>query len=98
MFTKANGMNRRQPRSINWSYRNRGSIQRTQMKTTIRTTIFAMNTPMWKRPPNNPSAGVPRNGNVHPPKNKVTIIAALAIMFAYSPRKKSANFIELYSV
>ena len=43
-------------------------------------------------------AGVREAGSVQPPKNSVTIIAELAIMFAYSPRKNSANFIELYSV
>lgn len=40
----------------------------------------------------------PKNGNVHPPRNNVTIMADDAIMLKYSPMKNIANFIELYSV
>ena len=68
------------------------------MKSTMNAAIFATKMPMCRTPPSRPSAGSPKNGSDQPPKNNVTIIAELAIMFAYSPRKKSANFIELYSV
>src|SRR5271168_3676410 len=40
----------------------------------------------------------PNKGSVQPPQNNVTIMAEAAIILAYSPMKKSANFIELYSV
>src|SRR5208337_75520 len=78
MFASASGTNRRQPRSINWSYRKRGNIQRTQMNTTMKNSIFARNTPMCARPAPNVAAGwsSPQNGRVQPPKNSVTIIAA----------------------
>src|SRR5580658_8702142 len=100
MFTNASGNIRRQPKSINWSYRKRGNIQRTQMKTTMKNNIFAMNTRMCAMPKPMDCAGVskPQNGSVQPPKNNVTIIADEATMFEYSARKKSANFMELYSV
>lgn len=37
------------------------------------------------------------NGGSHPPKNKIAHKVLIKIMFAYSPRKKSANPIEEYS-
>ena len=50
MFTSASGTNRRQPKSINWSYRKRGNIQRTQMNTTMNTSIFARKIKMCAMP------------------------------------------------
>jgi hypothetical protein len=41
MFASASGKNRRQPKSINWSYRKRGHIQRTQMNSTMNKSTFA---------------------------------------------------------
>jgi hypothetical protein len=37
-------------------------------------------------------------GRLHPPKNKVTIMAEAEIMAAYSPKKKRATLIPEYSV
>ena len=56
---------------------------------------------MWTRPSSSELAGrlkASTKGNVQPPRKSVTIMADEAIMLAYSPRKKRANFIELYSV
>src|SRR5260221_13262967 len=41
---------------------------------------------------------VGRKGICQAPKNRVTMTALPVIIAAYSPRKKSANFIEEYSV
>ena len=59
---------------------------------------FAKKTTMFIRPKIHPCepSGIP--GKCQPPRNNVTITADPVIMAAYSPRKKRANFIELYSV
>ena len=68
------------------------------MNRTMKASSFATKIPMWSSPTAMELAGSLRPGSVQPPKNNVTIIAEAAIMAAYSPMKKSANFIELYSV
>src|SRR5688572_28337447 len=100
IFAGASGINLRQPRSINWSYRKRGHIQRTQIITISSKAILPRKIPMCARPRQTVSAASlrPNHGSVQPPRKSVTIMAEAAIMFAYSPMKKSANFIELYSV
>ncbi len=99
MFASASGKKRRQPRSINWSYRKRGHIQRTQMNNSRNPNTFARKIAMCAMPPGSVVAvwSRPNYGSVQPPKNSVTIIADARIMFAYSPMKNSANLIELYS-
>ena len=37
------------------------------------------------------------NGGSQPPRNSTEVIPLIRIMLAYSPRKNSANAIELYS-
>ena len=100
MFASANGKNRRQPKSINWSYRKRGHIHRTQMNPNRNTNTFARKIATCAMPPGNVVAvwSRPKHGSVQPPKNSVTIIADARIMFAYSPMKNSANLMELYSM
>ena len=100
MFASASGTNRRQPKSINWSYRKRGNIQRTQMKTVINPAIFNRNINICTMAMPMECAGWsnPQNGSVQPPKNNVVIIPVVATILEYSARKNSANFIELYSV
>jgi len=71
------------------------------MNTIMKKAILARKTPMCTRPSRSDPAGRFRasmKGSVQPPRKSVTIMAAEAIMLAYSPRKKRANFIELYSV
>ena len=100
MFASASGMNRRHPKSINWSYRKRGSIHRTQMNTPSNTKTFPRKMPIWAVPPRIVVAGSfkPNIGSVQPPKKSVTIMPEAAIMLVYSPMKNIANFIEPYSV
>ena len=43
MLAIAKGINVFHPRSINWSYRKRGSVQRTHMKKKMKKNIFANN-------------------------------------------------------
>ena len=83
---------------MSWSQRKRGSVQRTHIMKKIRAATLAKKTAMLISPkiqPCDPS-GIP--GKCQPPKNKVTTIDAPVIIAAYSPRKKSANFIDEYSV
>ena len=40
---------------------------------------------------------VKENGGNHPPKKRITQSTLIIIIFAYSPRKKSANPIDEYS-
>jgi len=84
---------------MSWSYRNRGHIQRTQITMKIRKHILARKMPMCSSPAPIVAAGWfrPATGRLQPPRNSVVISAAAATMLAYSPMKKSANFIELYS-
>src|ERR1051326_7557115 len=67
----------------------RGNVQRTQMKKNISTPSFSK----YHAPPAH--AG-PRP--CQPPKNSVTAIELMTIMFMSSPRKNSAHFIDEYSV
>jgi len=57
MFASASGMNRRQPKSINWSYRKRGHIQRTQMNIRRNRPTFPRKMPMYSSPPRRIAAG-----------------------------------------
>ena len=41
--------------------------------------------------------GAISNGGNHPPRNRIVVIPAIKIIFAYSPRKNSANVIAEYS-
>src|ERR1043166_571452 len=74
---------------MSWSSRRRGNVQRTQMKKNMSTPSFAKYhaTPAHAGP-----------GPCQPPKNSVTAIELMTIMFMYSPRKNSAHFIDEYSV
>jgi hypothetical protein len=69
------------------------------MKTKINANILRRNAPI---PISETAVGdkpnVSMNGTCHPPRKSTVITALAAIMFAYSARKNSAHFIELYSV
>src|SRR6185369_17402752 len=75
------------------SKRKRGSVQRTQRKRNRKPEVLARKT---KRPRAQCSPGTP--GSELPPRKSVVPSALITIMAVYSPRKNSANFIELYSV
>src|SRR5262245_51164677 len=53
-------------------------------------------TPSFARYQTSPAHGGP--GPSQPPKKSVTMIELITIMFMYSPRKKSAHFMDEYSV
>src|SRR5262249_17885246 len=53
-------------------------------------------TPSFARYQASPAQAGP--GPSQPPKNRVTMIELITIMFMYSPRKKSAHFMDEYSV
>ena len=110
IFANARGNKTFHHRFINWSYRKRGTVQRTHIKKRILIVTLAKKTKMLKRPPSTPSqppneplirsqwkpcAGFHHGiGRCQPPRKSVTMMAEPVIMAAYSPRKKSANFIE----
>src|SRR5262245_52650321 len=98
MFTSAISKKKSQPRRISRSHRNRGSVQRTHRNRKITMVTVATKSAMLISPKIQPceTSGIP--GKCQPPKDNVTTTADPVIIAAYSPRKYSANFIELYSV
>src|SRR5256885_10028481 len=71
-----------QPNAINWSYRKRGSVPRTQIYRKRNAKTFAANQ-------NTGRIAVkicewPNTGPCHPPKNRSVATHATVIMFAYS--------------
>src|SRR5690349_14381324 len=100
MYVSAIGSMNFQPSDMSWSYRKRGSVQRTQMNTNTKTNTFS------QKKPNVSSvlmsvcgAALSHcvNGMSQPPKNSVAISALAVMMFAYSAMKNIENFIALYS-
>src|ERR1700712_2509447 len=63
------------------------------MNTNSRKQILAMN----QIGPGTQVNGANGSGGSQPPRNRMAVIADIRIMLAYSPRKNSANDIELYS-
>src|SRR5881392_3837999 len=98
ILTSAISKKKSQPRRINWSQRKRGSVQRTHIMKKIIAPTFAKKTAMLIKPKIQPCepSGIP--GKCQPPRKSVITIDEPVIIAAYSPRKKSANFIEEYSV
>src|SRR5262245_23327050 len=94
-FTSASGMNTFHANAINWSKRNRGIVQRTNIDSRMKKNIFMANastlSTTYESGPTIPQT-------YQPPRNSAVIRKLVVIMCAYSPRKNSANFIELYSV
>src|SRR5262245_40920853 len=88
------------PNRMNWSYRSRGSVPRSQMKTNMKTHSLAMNQITGHQPSFAPDQIGPPSGQgaCQPPRNSVVANAATVNMLMYSARKNSANLSELYSV
>src|SRR5579862_9065609 len=63
------------------------------MKKNSTTQILAMN----QIGPGIQVNGSTPNGASQPPRNRIVVIPLIRIMLVYSPRKNSANAIELYS-
>src|SRR5439155_8314065 len=97
MFTIASGKNTFHPILIRMSYFSRGIVQRTHTKTNIRNPTFSRNERNERRKPPN-VAGSLYQGMSHPPRKRVVRRADIVNIDMYSPMKKSANFIDEYSV
>src|ERR1700682_2404199 len=96
-FTTAIGRNTFQPSRISRSYLRRGIVQRTQTKTSRQITTFVTKKPMVSSDDHH-VPGSFHHGMSQPPKKRVTVSAEMAAMAMYSDMKKSANFIDEYSV
>src|SRR5262249_25960488 len=87
-----------QPKRISWSQRNRGNVQRTHIMKKIKTATLVKKMTMSKNE-NTTLCAQPGSGEKsQPQKNTGTDNDEPVIMPAYSPKKKSANFIAEYSV
>src|SRR5215469_12963910 len=91
-FSTVNGMTNFQAKFINWSWRSRGSVPRSQISTQIESMTFEKNQihegMNWRN----------ENGADHPPRNSVVPSPEIENMARYSPRKNSANLNPEYSV
>src|SRR5690242_19660989 len=86
---------------MSWSYRKRGSVQRTHMKVNRKNSTFVRKQPMVRMllsRVNGAALSHPVNGMSHPPKKSVAMSALDVTMLAYSAMKKSENFMAEYSV
>src|SRR5436189_666952 len=97
MLRIARGKNTFQPIFISRSYFSRGIVQRTQTKTNSSTeTLTRKNSAESTKPCH--VGGSLYQGMSQPPRNSVTTSADIVPMAMYSAMKKSANFIDEYSV
>ena len=78
---------------MSWSNRYRGKAARTQMNpNSTSVTLIPSHTGPGKIP--NPKG----KSEYHPPKKQIAVRALIIIILEYSPRKKRANPMALYSV
>src|SRR3569833_2828007 len=96
--TSPTGTRNFQPKCMNWSYRSRGSVPRSQMNTNSARITLAVNQSSGHQPELAPSQTVEiGNGARQPPRNSVAARAETVTMLMYSARKNSANFSDEYS-
>jgi hypothetical protein len=87
-----------QPNDINWSYRKRGNVARTQINVNITNHNF-------RQYQTNPGIQLTNNGNKleikgkgnHPPKKIITNRFDITITCKYSPKNRNAKVIDEYS-
>src|SRR4051794_21047164 len=97
--TRPTGTSTFQPNCMNWSYRSRGSVPRSQTKKKMPRTTLATNHSIGHQPELAPAQIVEiGNGARQPPRNSVAASAETVTMLMYSARKNSANFSDEYSV
>src|SRR5437764_14894089 len=96
-FTTAIGRNTFQPSFIRRSYFRRGIVQRTQTKTKRMAVTFTVNASADSAKPS-ALGGSLYQGMSQPPRKSVVISADIVAIAMYSDMKKSANFIDEYSV
>src|SRR5215470_17195523 len=97
IFATAKGKNTFHPNFISRSYFRRGMVQRTQTKTNRRKPTLTRNASTETAKPN-AVAGSLYHGTSHPPRKSVVMTADMVAMDMYSAMKKSANFMDEYSV
>src|SRR5512146_976001 len=89
-YPRATGSMNFHPSAMSWSYRNRGSVQRTQMNTKTKNSVLAQmkpNVTSVLRSVCGATLSHRVNGMSHPPKNSVDMSALAVITFAYSAMK-----------
>src|SRR3954447_13494854 len=96
-FAIESGRKTFQPIFIRMSYLSRGIVQRTHTKTNSRNETLARNASADNRKLTN-VAGSLYQGMSQPPRKSVVTRADMVPMAMYSAMKKSANFIDEYSV
>src|SRR2546430_8001262 len=97
ILSTASGRKTFQPTRIRMSYFSRGIVQRTHTKMNIRTLTLIVKAIADSRNPTN-VAGSLYQGISQPPRNSVVMSAEMVAIAIYSDMKKSANFIDEYSV
>src|SRR5712671_2506438 len=97
IFSTASGKNTFQPTRIRMSYFSRGIVQRTHTKMNIRMLTLMVKAIADSRNPRN-VAGSLYQGMSHPPRKSVVMSAEIVAIAMYSDMKKSANFMDEYSV
>src|SRR5258706_1215248 len=97
IFTNASGKNTFHPSRISRSYFRRGMVHRTQTKTNSRKLTLIRNASAETAKPN-AVGGSLYQGTSHPPRKSVVMSADMVAIDMYSAMKKSANFIDEYSV
>src|SRR5580700_5997665 len=89
---RVSGSTNFQAKFMSWSWRRRGRVPRSQMKTHIESMILEKNQihegMNWRK----------EKGADHPPRKRVVPRPEMDIMPTYSPRKKRANLKPEYSV
>ena len=86
---------------MSWSYRKRGTVQRTHMKTNRKNPVFIANMSIVASVFNTlygPTLSHCVKGISHPPKNRVAVRPLTVAILAYSAMKNIENFMPLYSV
>jgi hypothetical protein len=84
--TRLTGMIVFQPSAMNWSYRSRGSVPRSQMNTKMNTTTLATNHSTGHQPALAPCHSEIGHGARQPPRNSVDASAETVTMLMYSAR------------
>src|SRR6266567_5330877 len=96
--TRETGISTFHPIFMNWSYRSRGNVPRSQMKTNTKTRTLPKNQTTGIQPLLAADQSEIGHGARQPPRNSVVARAETVTRLTYSARKNSANFSELYSV
>src|SRR3954447_11153984 len=101
MLAMASGTRNFHPKPINWSYRKRGVVPRTQMYRKTKKKTFNTNQKTGSSACMTIQCGVGSRlpkGLDQPPKKSNVATQPTVIILAYSAMKNMANFMELYSV